>query len=348
MILDRRRAGVPGFCESETFVSQEWLQERVSCQFEYQNLYKSVLNSPVVPLPRSVIIPAFMLVSAILACNHVAARIAFEHGANVTTAVAVRSGGAAFFTMLMLLATGVRIGLPQALRGKALVVGLCFALQSYCLYSAIAAIPVALALLMFNIFPLILVLLAWATGTERPGLRAFLVMPVALLGLAMALDVAGLTTGRGFDFAGRWTQIGVGVLWAIGAAFSMAAGMFLTNRWLGGMDGRLRTLTTMSVVAVVMIAKGAGTGSFALPVDAIGWGALAALTLLYTAGFTLMFVLLPRSGAASNTAALNFEPIAALILAWLLLGQSIAPLQVVGALVVIGAIIALSLPKRAG
>ena len=296
-------------------------------------------------LPRSVIIPAFMLVSAILACNHVAARIAFEHGANVTTAVAVRSSGAALFTLLTLWLTGVRISLAPALRGKALVVGLFFVMQSYCLYSAIAAIPVALALLMFNVFPIIIVLAAWYTG-ERPGARAFVVMPVVLFGLALALDVAGLTTGRGFDFAGRWSEIGVGVLWALGAAVSMAGGMFLTNRWLGGMDGRLRTLTTMSVVAVVMIAKGSLGGTFAFPVDATGWWALIGLTALYTTGFTIMFILLPRSGAASNTAALNFEPIAALILAWLLLGQTIAPLQVAGALIVIGGIIVLTLPKR--
>ena len=286
-----------------------------------------------------------MLVSATLACNHVAARVAFEHGANVTTAVAVRSGGAALFTLVTLWLAGVGMRLAPALRGRALVVGLFFAAQSYCLYSAIAVIPVALALLMFNIFPILLVLLAWGTG-ERPGMRAFVVMPVALLGLALALDVAGLSSGRGFDFAGRWQQIGVGVLWAIGAAVSMAGGMFLTNRWLGGMDGRLRTLTTTSVVSVVMIAQGTLGSGFALPVDATGWIALVALTALYTAGFTLMFVLLPRSGAASNTAALNFEPIAALILAWLLLGQTIAPLQIGGALIVIGAIIVLGLPKR--
>lgn len=286
-----------------------------------------------------------MLVSATLACNHVAARVAFEHGANVTTAVAVRSGGAALFTLITLWLAGVGMRLAPALRGRALVVGLFFAAQSYCLYSAIAVIPVALALLMFNIFPILLVLLAWGTG-ERPGMRAFVVMPVALLGLALALDVAGLSSGRGFDFAGRWQQIGVGVLWAIGAAVSMAGGMFLTNRWLGGMDGRLRTLTTTSVVSVVMIAQGTLGSGFALPVDGTGWIALVALTALYTAGFTLMFVLLPRSGAASNTAALNFEPIAALILAWLLLGQTIAPLQIGGALIVIGAIIVLGLPKR--
>jgi len=47
----------------------------------------------------------------------------------------------------------------------------------------------------------------------------------------------------------------------------------------------------------------------------------------------------PRIGAASNTAALNFEPIAALILGWAILGQGMAPRQLLGALIVVGAVI---------
>jgi drug/metabolite transporter (DMT)-like permease len=49
-------------------------------------------------------------------------------------------------------------------------------------------------------------------------------------------------------------------------------------------------------------------------------------------------VVLPRLGAVDNMAILNFEPIAVLGIAWVALGQAVAPLQVAGALVVVGAI----------
>jgi len=52
-----------------------------------------------------------------------------------------------------------------------------------------------------------------------------------------------------------------------------------------------------------------------------------------------MFVLLPRLGAVNNAAVLNFEPIAVLGLAWAILGQAVAPLQVAGACIVVGAIV---------
>jgi drug/metabolite transporter (DMT)-like permease len=43
---------------------------------------------------------------------------------------------------------------------------------------------------------------------------------------------------------------------------------------------------------------------------------------------------------------MNVEPVAALILAWALLGQTIAPVQVAGALIVVGTVMALGLRKR--
>jgi drug/metabolite transporter (DMT)-like permease len=43
---------------------------------------------------------------------------------------------------------------------------------------------------------------------------------------------------------------------------------------------------------------------------------------------------------------MNFEPVFALALAWLLLGQIIAPVQVAGALIVVGTVMVLGLRRR--
>jgi drug/metabolite transporter (DMT)-like permease len=47
-----------------------------------------------------------------------------------------------------------------------------------------------------------------------------------------------------------------------------------------------------------------------------------------------------------NSAIMNIEPVFALVLAWLLLGQAIAPVQVAGALIVVGTVMALGLRRR--
>ena len=72
---------------------------------------------------------------------------------------------------------------------------------------------------------------------------------------------------------------------------------------------------------------------------------LAALTFLYGTAFTIMFTVLPKLGVVGNTAIMNVEPVFALGLAWLVLGQSIAPSQVAGALVVVATVVWLGLRR---
>jgi drug/metabolite transporter (DMT)-like permease len=284
--------------------------------------------------PR-VAIPLLMLLSSVFAANHVAARVAFDHGASVAAAVTVRSGVTALAILALLRLQRVAMGLPQGTLYRGLGIGLLVALQSFCLYSAVAIIPVALALLAFNTFPMLYVLLSWAAGGEHPGRRAFVAMPMALVGLVLALDILGTLEAM----AGRWAEIGAGVAWALGSAASFACVLFLTTRHLKDVDGRVRTLLTMGATAVVVGLGGAAAGSFALPVDATGWISLALLTVLYGSAITAIFTVVPKLSSPSNTAALNFEPIAALILAWFILGQGMAPRQIVGALIVVGAVI---------
>jgi drug/metabolite transporter (DMT)-like permease len=102
----------------------------------------------------------------------------------------------------------------------------------------------------------------------------------------------------------------------------------------------------MGVAAVLVAAAGAATGSFDLPHDGPGWLGLALLTLLYGSAFTTLFVVLPRIRAVNNAVVMNFEPIAALILGWMILGQSVAPLQIFGAFIVVGAIVYLGTARQ--
>ena len=279
-------------------------------------------------MPRWAGIAVLLAVATTFGGNHIAARIAFAHGANVTTAVAFRSTGTAVVLFFLLLLSGVSFKVNARTGGRAVLVGLLVASQSYCLYSAVAIIPVALALLAFQTFPMVLALSSWASGAERPSRSALVAMPIALVGLSLALDVWGKGGG----------EIGAGVAWALAASLSFAAALFLMTRWLGAIDGRLRSFLTMSVVAAVILAGGAAAGDYRLPADATGWIAIGALTLLYGIAITAVFVLLPRLGAVNNAAVLNFEPIAVLALAWPILGQAVAPLQIAGAFIVVGAI----------
>jgi len=301
-------------------------------------------NSPMTAgtiAPRLAIV-LLLTIASTFASNHIAARIAFEHGTSVTTAVVVRSCFTTLFVYVLLRVQGVTIALSRTQVVRALGIGAILAVQSYCLYSAVASIPVALALLAFNTFPMVLALVSWVAGGDRPSRRAMTAMPVALVGLMLALDAFGQAGG----VAERWREIGAGVAWALGASFSFALVLFFSARWLKNVDGRLRTFYTMGMAAVLVAAAGAATGSFDWPREGAGWLGLALLTLLYGSAITTLFVVLPRIRAVNNAVVLNFEPIAALTLGWLILGQTVAPLQIFGAFIVIGAIVYLGTAKH--
>jgi drug/metabolite transporter (DMT)-like permease len=269
---------------------------------------------------------ALLAIATAFGSNHIAARVAFDHGTSVTAAVAIRSGFTALFLLVLLRIARVPLGLPRATLARAFAIGLLVALQSFCLYSAVALMPVALALLAFNTFPILLALLSWATGAGPPRGVAVIAMPLALIGLALALDVFGKPVSP------------PGIAWAFGAAVSFALTLLLIARWLNHVDGRLRTFLTMSVTATVVFAAGFAADAFALPRAPAGWLGLALLTVFYGAAITSLFIVLPLLGSATYAVVLNFEPIAVLFLAWMILGQSISPLQMAGAFLVVGAI----------
>jgi drug/metabolite transporter (DMT)-like permease len=278
-----------------------------------------------------------------MGANHVAARLAFDHGLDVTTAVAVRSGVTALVVGLLVLAQGVPLRVTPRQRQFLPVIGLLVGLQSLCLYSSVARLPVALALLAFNTYPLWTALWARVVYGHRAEPRVLRAMPMLLLGLALALDVLGAASGLGA--AAQWGRIGTGVAFALTAGALFGLALVLTQHEAGDLDGRLRTASTMGLVTLLALAGVAAQGGFHLPQAAPGWWGLAALTFLYGTAFTIMFTVLPRLGVVANSAIMNVEPIFALALAWAILGQSIAPSQVAGGLLVVGTVIALGMRR---
>jgi drug/metabolite transporter (DMT)-like permease len=285
-----------------------------------------------------------LLIALMMGANHVAARVAFEHGVDVVTAVTIRSGITAAVVSLLLLVYRVPLRL-EARHAKVLPgIGLLIAVQSLCLYSAVARLPVALALLAFNTYPLWTALWARVVYKHRPERRVLLAMPVMLLGLALALDVLGAASGLGA--AGQWRQIGAGVAFALAAAATFGLALVLTQHEAATVDGRLRTATTMALVALIALAASGSQGGLHLPNASAGWIGLGVLTFLYGTAFTIMFTVLPRLGVVGNSAIMNVEPIFALGLAWAILGQAIAPIQLLGSLIVVATVIWLGLRRR--
>lgn len=284
-----------------------------------------------------------LLIALMMGANHVAARLAFDHGVDVLTAVTFRSGVTALVVGTLVWLQAVPRQLTPRHRRALPAIGLLIALQSFCLYSAVARLPVALALLAFNTYPLSTALWARVLYGHRPERRVLLAMPVLLLGLALALDVLGAASGLGA--AAQWGRIGAGVAFALTASITFGLALVWTQHEAGDLDGRLRTATTMGLVGLLALAAVGAQGGFHWPQAAPGWWGLGLLTLLYGTAFTIMFTVLPKLGVVGNSAIMNVEPVFALGLAWVFLHQAIAPVQLLGAGIVVGTVIWLGLRR---
>jgi drug/metabolite transporter (DMT)-like permease len=292
--------------------------------------------------PRAFVM--LLLLACMFAGNHVAARIALDHGMNVATAVAVRSLGTAAVVAIIVALYRVPLALNARQRRFMPLIAALVAVQSLCLYASVARIPVGLALLAFNTYPLWTAAAAWAIYRHRPERAILVAMPVILFGLALALDVSGAASGLGAQ--AHWGRIGAGVGFALVAGASFGLVLALTQHEVADLDGRLRTAITMGIVGVLALLGTATQGGLHWPDAGAGWWGLAALTLLYGTAFTIMFTLLPKLGVVGSSPILNVEPVAALAMAWLWLGQSVSAIQLVGALLVVGTVMALGLRRR--
>ncbi|SDJ33817.1 Threonine/homoserine efflux transporter RhtA [Pseudomonas delhiensis] len=289
-----------------------------------------------------------VLVLAGLACafagNHIAARIAFDDGAGLLLAILCRSGVTAL-ALAVLVCVGrqpLRLG-PEAARWQ-LLMGCLVGIQSFCIYSAVALIPVGLALLVVNLSPVVLVLFTWLLGGPAPSRRALLIMAGIFCGLLVALDVPAALATQRLDL--RWTK---GVLFSLAGAMVFAGALWISENRLSRLPGTLRSMLTMALVFSCAALAGAADvvpGGLTLPRSAAGWSALAFLVLLYGMAFSTLFVFMPRLDIARNAPVMNAEPIAGLMLGWLVLGQQLGALQLLGGAMVVGGIVLLAYRRQ--
>ena len=285
-----------------------------------------------------------LLIAFMMGANHVAARLAFNNGVDVVTAVSFRSVLTALVVGLILWQQKVQIQIESNHKKYMLIIGGLIAVQSVCLYSSVARLPVALALLAFNTYPLSTAFWARVLYKHQAEKAVLWSMPILLAGLALALDVLGAASGLGA--AEHWSQIGAGVAFALAASATFGLALVYTQHETTGLDGRVRTFSSMSIVGILAVAAAMSQGGFHLPQAPAGWWGLGMLSFLYGTAFTILFTVLPKLGVVGNSAIMNVEPVFALVLAWALLDQAVAPIQLVGAFLVVGTVMWLGLRKR--
>ena len=249
--------------------------------------------------------------------------LALRGGSTPLTVVTVRwLGTLALFAGYFRLAR-VPLALSRSERALATLIAVPLCVNNYCLNAAIAEIPVPLAVLIFYLWPALTAAGSWLLGTERFRWHSLAGLALAFSGVALALNA---------DLDARQTR---GVLLALTSAFSWSLVFLLMHRFFAGRDTRPVTLhMAMTAVATFVVAS-VLAGGFTLPARAEGWAGLGGVAFFYAFGMIGIFTATGKLGPARTGFFMNFEPIAAVLLAAVLLGQTLAPLQLAGAALVI-------------
>jgi drug/metabolite transporter (DMT)-like permease len=259
-------------------------------------------------------------------CVVLAKRI-YDAGGNALTVLAVRYAAGAAMLFLAFRLRGQSPFLPRPLALKAVGLGLMVSGYAYGYLGAIQYIPISLAVLIFYTNPLFVALAAWMVERERPAPSTLLAILIGLLGVALAVEV---------DFATLdWRGLALAALGAVGVAITVTASQ-RTMRSTGSLHV---TFYINLVAAIVYAAIGLGARGLAFPGDAAGWLALAALPIFFVAGITLFFGAIGIIGAVKTATIMNAEPVFTVLAAVLLLGERLTALQLLGATLVLAAIL---------
>jgi drug/metabolite transporter (DMT)-like permease len=254
----------------------------------------------------------------------------YDSGTDPATHIMCRAAGYAALLYFALRLFRQPRALPPVVRYKALLLGGVFSVQSMCFFTSITLIPVSVAAIAEYTFPLQVALVSWALYGERIGLAKALCFPVAFGGLWMALQVSG---EGGIDPRG--------VALAVAGSMLLTVMVMFGDRIMGAADSRRVTLHTTATVAVVYAALFLVTElEPAWPGTALGWAAMAASSLTYLTGMLGIFTGIAMIGPTRASILMNLEPIFTLALAMPVLGEFLNPLQLAGAALVIGAVVA--------
>lgn len=285
--------------------------------------------------PRSVLpILGLFGVAVSLGAGHVCARLAFTSGVNILTAATTRSALAVAVLLVLLRLRGTAIlPLPREFRGT-LVLGLFITGQTVMIQVAVALLPVTIALLVFYTYPFFTGVAAILLGDERFSWRLATTLLAAFVGLALVLGVSLQPVSP------------AGVAAALGASLCFTGAVVLTQRLAPGLGAPLRTFFMLATAAAVFVAAAAVTADVRLPVTSAGAIGLAGLALFYATGIISLFLLLPLLGPVQSAIVLNLEPVVVAAIAWAALGEALTATQVLGAVVVVAAVMLFQLGGR--
>jgi drug/metabolite transporter (DMT)-like permease len=260
--------------------------------------------------------------------NILFANMAYRDGIDIHTINAVRHFVTVILLFLFLKIRGKKLKLPPRERYASFVLGISVFMMGIGYLGATQYIPVSVAVLIFYTHPFLVAIFTRFTEKEPITPIRLLAITVAFIGLVFAM---GIQTVGGLS----WYGIAFGFLAALGAA-SYVTISSLTIRSADTQTVNFHCLTAGTVLYVVFLLFNGGPAEHIAPV---GWFKLGVSSLALTIAYVTFLIGIETIGPVKTTILMNAEPILTILLAALLLGERLAPTQLIGAAFVMVGII---------
>ena len=262
-------------------------------------------------------------------------RFVLERGVPVETMLSIRFAIGALILLVALLVTRRPI---LAARGERLRLVLLavfgYAIEASLFFTATQHGTVAAVTLLFFTYPVFVTVWAWALGGDLPARLTVFALLCAVAGAAI---VVGTGTGLAID--------GVGVLLAFVTAITYSA-------YLTGVD--LLIDRTNALTSAMWISAGASIGLFVyanvvghweLPAGAAEWWPLVGMGLSSAGAFFFLMEALARIGAVRTSIVSAMEPLAAAVLGFVFLDESVTFGVAAGGLLILAGAVMASLAR---
>jgi drug/metabolite transporter (DMT)-like permease len=257
------------------------------------------------------------------------ARLAYAAGADPITVLFLRFTIAAVMMILIMIVSKTAFPRGLILVELILLGAIGYVGESLAYFMALTMASAGLVALLLYIYP------ALVTALSAIFLKEHLT-PVKLVALFLALSGTALTI--------RITSGGsmLGILLGIAAAVDYAIYILLGSR-IVRRSGPLGSTTVIIISTASVYAGIVAIRGVTFPATSNGWIAIIAIALISTVlAFTTFFGGLKRIGPTNASTLSTFEPIVAVILAAIVLGESISPVELLGGVLILAAVVVLT------
>lgn len=211
-----------------------------------------------------------------------------------------------------------------------------YAAQSSFYFAALEVMDASVLAILLYTFPAMVTIGAFALGWERPTVPKLVALVVALGGtMLVVLGSASLS----FPL--------VGTLLALAAALTYTTYILVSDTVAGRLEPIRLSAIIMTSAAGSLAARAAVTGEFTLPGTAMAWFWIGAIALVSTVvAMTAFFAGLARTGPTTTAILSTSEPVTTAALATLVLGEVLTGTQLMGGMLVLGAVLLLQWRPR--